>query len=201
METAAYQNNNNFSRIHPKVFALWVGMCSIVMAFAGLTSAYIVRKGAGEWINYKLPDIFWISTIVIVLSSVTLQMAYSFFKKDNLKAHKIALGVSLGLGFLFLILQYAGWQNLADFGIRLQGNPSGAFLYVISGLHAAHILGGIVILFLFFTKSLFKKDPVENLLREVNPNKMLGHHLLLTYWHFIGILWVYLFVFFWYNSL
>jgi cytochrome c oxidase subunit 3 len=169
--------------------------------FAGLTSAYIVRKGAGEWVNYKLPDIFWISTLVIILSSISIQKSYYDYKKENYKSHRSMLLVSLVLGFVFIVLQYLGWSKLASFGIRLQSNPSGAFFYVISGLHALHVIGGIVILLIFWVRSLMRTEPVKILLEEVNPERMVGHKLLVTYWHFIGILWIYLFSFLMINSL
>lgn len=197
----AYLLDNSHSRIHPKKFGLWIFFATIVMMFAGLTSAFIVRRAAGNWIEYKLPDIFWISTAVIVLSSIFLQLAYFFRKKENLANYRVALALTLAMGLSFVILQYEGWRQLTDIGIRLQGNPSGSFLYVISGIHALHVLGGVVFLFIFFVKSLWRKNPVKELMDEINPNKLLGTNLLVSYWHFVGLLWIYLFVFFLFNSL
>lgn len=188
------------SNIHPKKFALWIAIASIVMMFAGFTSAYIVRRAAGEWIVYKLPEMFTLSTFLILISSFTLHAAYLALKKENIRGYKTGLGASLVLGVAFLIAQYLGWQDMMSYGIRLQGNPSGAFVYIISGVHGLHLVGGVVLLAIFFIKSLIKTDPVKRLISEMNPERYLGMELLLTYWHFVDILWLYLFLFLWYNS-
>jgi len=199
MKTIAV-NRNETTVMNPKVFMLWSFLGTIIMMFAGLTSAYIVRKGAGEWVLYKLPDLFWLSTGVILISSILLYVSQKALFENKLTLHKITLGATLLSGIAFVILQYYGWQQLTSYGVRLTGNPSGSFLYIISGLHALHILGGIVFLVIFFAKSLLKRDVVDKLLEELNPNRFLGYKLLSTYWHFVGLLWLYLFVFFWYNS-
>ncbi len=184
------------SRIHPKTFLLWVGLASIVMMFAGLTSAYIVRRAQGNWTEYVLPNIFSISTLVVVLSSITMVLCTRAFKKEQFSAYKAFLGITFLLGLLFVSLQWMGWKELNQAGILLNGrDPSGAFLFVIAGAHALHVIGGIVILTIFIYQSFKKKDPVESLLSEMNPNRNLGINLISTYWHFVGILWVYLFFF------
>ncbi len=199
MRSLALENNEQ-GAMNPKVFMLWSFLGTIIMMFAGLTSAYIVRMGAGDWMLYKLPDMFLVSTAIIVLSSVTLYWSFQALKKENRQQHKMGLGITLLLGLAFVFTQYSGWQELTSYGVRLQGNPSGSFLYIISGLHALHVIGGVVFLVIFFMKSMFKKDPVDKLLEEFNPDRNLGYKLLNTYWHFVGVLWLYLFIFFWYNS-
>ncbi len=180
------------------MFAMWLGIGSIIMMFAGFTSAYIVRRAGGNWVEYKLPDLFWVSTVVILLSSITLYIAHKAFKSDNRQRYRLFLGITLLLGLGFVGLQYAGWKELMGYGILLEGNPSGAFLYVISGMHAAHVLGGILFLVIFFIKSLRNLDPVKKLMQDINPEKTLGVDIMATYWHFVDILWIYLFVFFLY---
>jgi len=186
------------SRIHPKKFALWLGLGSIVMMFAGLTSAFMVRRAAGNWVEYKIPETFMASTLVIVLSSIIIQLAYAAYKRNNVKMYKVGLGVTLLLGFTFCVLQYVGWQALTDIGVRLTGNPSGSFLYVISGIHVIHVVGGMVFLLGMFLSTLIRKNPVEELMLDTNlrKEKYLHIELLLTYWHFVGILWIYLYWFF-----
>lgn len=200
MKTIATIEKNTHSSVNPKVFMMWSFLGTIIMMFAGLTSAYIVRKGAGDWTMYKLPELFTISTIVIILSSATLYWSFRALKNEQFGMHRLSLGITFLLGLAFVALQYGGWQELMSYNIRLQGNPSGSFLYIISGLHAAHVLGGIVFLFIFLMKSLFRKDPVDKLLEELNPERFQGYSLLNTYWHFVGVLWIYLFLFFWFNS-
>jgi cytochrome c oxidase subunit 3 len=185
-------------RIHPKKFALWLGLGTIIMMFAGLTSAFIVRRAAGNWLAFELPPLFYISTLVIALSSLTLIFAERSFKQQNRTVYKNLLGLTLFLGIVFVILQYAAWMQLAGYGILLRGNPSGSFVYVISGLHAAHVLGGILFLTIFYLKALPKLDPVKELLEDINTEKNLPIEMLSAYWHFVGILWVYLLVFFYY---
>lgn len=185
--------------VHPHKFALWLGIASIVMMFSGLTSAYIVRKAGGNWTEFKLPDLFWISTIVIILSSVTLYLAHKAAKEEAHSKYRLWLGCTLLLGFGFVVMQYLGWQALMNIGVLLVGNPSGSFLYVISGVHALHVVAGVAILFVLFIKSMInRQDPVTELLDEINPHRTLGIEMASTYWHFVGILWIYLFLFFMY---
>lgn len=184
------------SRVHPKKFALWLGLASIVMMFAGLTSAYIVRRAAGNWVDYKIPEIFTISTVLIFLSSIIFHLAYIFLKKEKKVAYRLGLSVSLLLGVAFSVCQVIGWNQLTSYGIRLTGNPSGSFLYLISGIHLVHLAFGLLVLLVLLIKSFFKKDPVNELMEQVNPERYLGIELALTYWHFVDILWIYLFFFF-----
>ena len=175
---------------------MWIGLASIVMMFSGLTSAYIVRHAAGNWEYFKLPGIFGISTLVILLSSASLYLAYRAAKENDKRKYTQMLGATLGLGALFTILQYVGWKELTSYGVLLNGNPSGSFLYVISGLHALHVVGGLLFLTIFLFKSLKPRDAVGQLLYDINPDKTLGIEILSYYWHFVGILWLYLYLFF-----
>lgn len=201
MSTTTIKQNNNPvpNRIHPKVFLLWVGMGTVVMLFAGFTSAYIVRRLQGNWEEYQMPSIFWASTGVILLSGITMFICSRAFKQENYARYRTFLGATLLLGLLFCGLQYAGWMQLKSIGIDLSDTtPSGAFLYVISGIHAAHVLGGILFLFIFWVRSLRRPDPFKALMQDISPDRNLGIQLLATYWHFVDILWIYLFFFFLY---
>lgn len=174
--------------MYAPLFALWVAMASIVMMFGALTSAYIVRQAAGNWLEFRIPDVFFLSTIVILLSSVTLHTSYWAFRHGKKSLYQLGLPVTLLLGTLFIILQYNGWFQLFEIGVLLDGNPSGSFFYLISGLHAGHIIGGLfgitVAVVHAFTLS-FK--PTEKRRRRFQ--------ILLHYWHFVGFLWLYLFIF------
>jgi len=184
------------ARVHPKMFALWLGLGSIVMMFAGLTSAFIVRKAVGDWQAFQLPNLFAISTIVIVLSSISLHFAGNAFKNSKWMLYRLFISITLALGIAFVGLQWQGWLALQDIGIRLEGNPSGSFVYVISGMHALHVIGGMLILGFFVIKALIKTVPVKEADYALNNERNLGINLLSTYWHFVGILWIYLFCFF-----
>jgi cytochrome c oxidase subunit III len=177
------------SNIHPKKFALWAACASIMMMFAAFTSAYIVRQAAGNWLEFRLPDIFYFNTAVILLSSVALHSSYLAFKRGRTQAYRWLLVGAMILGLAFLVLQYQGWQALAGIGVELTTNPSGSFVYVISGVHAAHILGGVAVLALALLHAFV-------LPHKVTPARQLRFEMTLTYWHFVDFLWLYLLLFF-----
>jgi cytochrome c oxidase subunit III len=172
--------------MNPKKFAMWLFIGSVVMLFASLTSAYIVRQAEGNWLYFELPGILTISTIVILLSSVTMQWAYWSAKKDNLPVVKILVSFTTLLGVAFLVLQFLGWKDLVANQVYLVGNPSGSFLYVITGLHGLHIISAIIFLMITLLSTFRFRVHSKNLLQI---------EMCTTYWHFLGGLWLYLFVF------
>ena len=174
-------------KIHPHKFTLWVAIASILMMFAGLTSAFIVKSHQTNWVSLKLPTVFWYSTAVILLSSLTVQIALRSFKQREMSRYRMLIGITLLLGLLFVGLQWIGFQQLWKQHITFQGGGAGQFLYVIFGLHAVHVLGGIITLIVMYVQAFFGKTktytsvPVE---------------VASTYWHFVDLLWIYLMVFF-----
>ena len=177
------------SKIHPKKFALLTACASMMMMFAAFTSAYIVRQAAGNWLEFRLPDLFYLNTGVILLSSLSLQSSYAAFKRGNTRIYRLLLVASLVLGLVFVVLQYQGWQAMAAIGVELTTNPSGSFVYAISGVHAAHVLGGIAALILAILHAFILRH-------RVTPVRKLRFELTLIYWHFVDFLWVYLLLFF-----
>ena len=169
----------------PKVL-LWIAIVSMIMLFAGLTSAYIVREADGNWVKFELPFAFYISTGVMLISSATLYMGMQAVRADKLQSLTYFLIATLGLGLTFCFTQFMGWSELVRTGIFFTGNPSGSFLYVITGLHLAHLAGGILYLMAVTVKSIKGSYNSKNLLQV---------QLLSTYWHFLDGLWIYLFVF------
>ena len=188
MEVLTIKNKRRTRKIHPQKFALWSAMASIIMMFAALTSAYIVRKAAGNWLEYQLPTIFYYSTVVILLSSVALHSSYLAYKKGNAVWYRLGLVIAFVLGVTFVVMQYLGWTSLYDIGVELNGNPSGSFFYLISGLHAAHVLGGIAILFVAMAHAFGLKFKVTN-------KRLIRFELSWQYWHFVDFLWIYLLIF------
>ncbi|HSU28422.1 MAG TPA: cytochrome c oxidase subunit 3 [Chitinophagaceae bacterium] len=174
-------------KIHPHKFTLWVAIGSILMMFAGLTSAFIVKSNQVGWRTIEIPKIFWISTAAIVLSSITVQMALRSFKNGEMNAYRLLIGVTLLLGVAFVSLQWVGFQQLWAQRITFQGSGAGQFLYVIFGLHAVHVIGGIVALIVMFMKAFASKTRVYS---------SVPVEVVATYWHFVDLLWIYLLVFF-----
>lgn len=176
--------------MHPKKFAMWLFMASVVMIFASLTSAYIVRQAEGNWMVFDLPNVFWINTGVILLSSITLHVAYLSAKRDNIETVKLTIAITTILGIAFLVGQVIGWKQLVANNVYLvnsqSGAVSGSFVYVISGLHGLHIVSGIIFL-LIVLRSAFRF--------KVHSKNLTQLQICATYWHFLDVLWLYLFIF------
>jgi cytochrome c oxidase subunit 3 len=170
----------------PKKFILWLFIVAIIMLFASLTSAYIVRRAEGNWMEFELPSVFWLNSFIIVLSSFTMQMSLWMADRDRLKPMKWSLVATAILGLSFLVGQWYSWAILVDHDVFFVGNPSGSFLYVLTGTHAFHIISALVflliVLFLAFKYRIHSKN-------------RLWLELCTIYWHFLDILWLYLFGF------
>ena len=173
-------------KIHPHKFTLWIGIASILMMFAGLTSAYIVKRNQANWISFELPLAFWYSTAIMVLSSITFFLASRSFKQREMQKYHRLMMTTIVLGVLFIVLQIIGFKQLWSIGITLQANVSFSFLYVIVGLHAAHVVGGVIALVVLFLKAFSTKTRSYNSV----PVEVTG-----TYWHFVDALWLYLLFF------
>ena len=174
-------------RIHPHKFTLWVGLASVIMMFAGFTSAYIIKRNQVNWVSFDLPKVFWYSTAVIIISSVTLWLAKNAFKNREMLQYKNLVVVTLVMGVLFIVLQIIGFRQLwVVNGIKWNTNVSVSFLYVIVGLHALHVLGGIIALLVMFAKAFSSR--IRNY--DIIPVEVIG-----TYWHFVDFLWIYLLIF------
>lgn len=181
---------NEPSRIHPHKFTLWVGMGSIIMMFAGLTSAYVVKKNQSNWLEFNLPQIFWYSTFVILLSSVTIHLTVKAFKAREMGRYRLLITLTAALGVLFLVLQLLGFRELQNSNIALVGaksNSAASFLFVITGLHMLHILGGVIALLIIFARAYAVK---------VKNYSSLPIEMAATYWHLVDVLWIYLFIFY-----
>lgn len=187
----AIQAEHSEARMHPKKFSLWLLILGIIMLFAGLTSAYIVRKGDGNWFSFELPSVFLYSTLIVLLSSVSMLFAFRASKNDDISQVKLGLFITIILGIGFCISQYFGWMSMVKEGLYLV-NPkegdkvSASFVYVISFAHLAHIVAGLIFLLVVFAKAF-------NL--EVHKKNTLLIDMCNTYWHFVGLLWVYLYLF------
>lgn len=175
--------------MHPKKFMLWLFIVSVVMIFAAWTSAYLVRQAEGNWLEFEMPSIFWFNSAVLFLSSISMHWAYAAAKRDNLGALKIAITLTFALGMAFLVGQWIGWKELVNINVYFGGstsNPAGSFMYVLTGVHAIHLISGLLVL-LFALVSSFRYA--------IHSKSLVQIEMCATYWHFLDALWLYLFVF------
>lgn len=171
---------------------LWVSMISMVMFFAGLTSAYVISMKRDDWVSFDLPQSFYISTVLIVLSSITLIFSQKFLKKDNLKASLVLLLITLVLGLGFVWYQYVGFNELKSVGLYFTGpesTVSTSFILGITFMHVLHLLAGVIVLLVVIYNHFKKKYSASD---------MLGFELGGIFWHFVDVLWIYLFFFFYF---
>lgn len=177
-------------KVNPKKFTLWLFIVSIVMIFISMTSAYIVKRAdlgsTGELIIFDLPEAFFYTTILIALSSLSMHWSYLSARKDELTNIKIGLGITFILSLTFLAGQWFSWVQLVDNDVYFVGNAVGSFIYVLTGLHAFHLISGIIFLLIVLISAMKFK---------VHSRQMLQIEMCATYWHFLGGLWVYLYVF------
>ncbi|HRG68328.1 MAG TPA: cytochrome c oxidase subunit 3 [Saprospiraceae bacterium] len=176
------------SRYQALKFGLWIGMASITMMFAALTSAYLVRRPAGNWYEFKLPVQFFISTLIIIASSFTMEWAYKSLKGNKQKQYNYGIVLTFILGIVILVAQILSWKALMATGITIDLSVSGSFLYALSGIHAAHVVGGIAAIMACVANAFL-------LSFTVSPMRLLKIDLVRQYWHFVDILWIYLLLF------
>ncbi len=176
----------------PSSSAIWVGIAAICMSFAAFTSALIVRQGSSnDWRHITLPSVLFLSTMLLVASSLTLEVArrhiaaYMGGLNSQVGSSMLWLYLTLGLGLLFVAGQYMAWLQLRSQGLYLATNPNSSFFYVFTAMHALHVLGGLAGLL-----RVIRKLSLGTLRRStMNATSI--------YWHFMGVLWIYLFVLLW----
>ncbi|MFT3979068.1 MAG: heme-copper oxidase subunit III [Ferruginibacter sp.] len=159
---------------------------SMMMMFAGFTSAVIVKRNQAGWTGFEIPTLFWVSTVVMLLSSVTMVLAIKAFRERNIRRHRSLFIITLLLGVVFVALQVLGFRQLYAQGLPLQKNVAYSFLYVIVGLHALHVVGGLIALLVMNIKGYSSKTKQYSAV----PIEVMG-----IYWHFVDVLWIYLLLF------
>ncbi len=184
-----YNQTNTRGQYTAQQFALWLSLGSIIMMFAAFMSAYIVRQSAGNWLDFRLPWQFFFSTLVIVASSFTMHKSLTDYRNGKRMGYQYFLLATFVLGVIFIGFQIFGWNQMFSDGIDLKGNPSGSFVYVISGVHALHVAAGLVVLLVNLFTAFYRPF-------EVTEKRKFNLKLSATYWHFVDILWVVLLLFF-----
>ena len=175
--------------IRAKKMMLWFGIISLIMSFAGLTSAVIISRSRPDWTaDLQLPSVFMVSLFIIILSSITFILAKRALKKDNRQITTAFLLITLGLGITFVIMQFAGFRAFIDMGYYFTGptsDPKASFIFLIAFFHILHVIVGLICLLVVIYNHFKQK---------YNATNMLGFELAGTFWHFVDILWVYLFL-------
>ena len=173
-----------------KKMMLWFGIISLIMSFMGWTSAFIVSSSREDWLkDFILPEAFIISTVFIVLSSVTFILAKRALKANNQSMTTVWLLSTLALGLIFIYNQFSGFQQIIDLGYNFTGptsNVTMSYIYLIAMVHILHVVAGLICLLVVIYNHFKQK---------YNPTNMLGFELAGTFWHFIDVLWIYLFFF------
>ncbi len=172
-----------------KKMMLWFGIASLIMGFAGWTSAYIVSSARKDWVDIELPSLFYVSTGLIILSSLTYYIAKKGVLQNKQKISTIFLSLTLALGVAFIYLQFQGFEQMIGQGYRFTGPTSSikmSFVYLIAAVHIAHVVAGLISLIVVLYKQVKGKYTAED---------HLGVSLGETFWHFLGLLWVYLILF------
>ncbi|WP_460220019.1 cytochrome c oxidase subunit 3 [Psychroserpens sp. MEBiC05023] len=173
-----------------KRMMLWFGIISLVMSFAGLTSAVLVSKKREDWMHdFAMPKAFLISCIIIIVSSITFILAKRAIKNGSRSLATSMLLITFVLGVAFIICQFYGFQQIVDSGYYFTGEASNvtmSFIYVIAAVHILHVVAGLISLLVVIYNHFKQK---------YSATELLGVQLSATFWHFVDILWLFLFLF------
>jgi len=175
--------------LQPKKFSMWLFIITSFMLFAAFTSGFIVytQGSADKGIKIVLPHAFIYSTMVILLSSLTMYLSFNAAKQLQYSKQRLYLWLTLILGISFFVLQFYAWSILVKMGVYLiNPNASQSFIYIFTGVHLVHILVGLVLVINSLIGSYRNSPPIKNLFRL---------EMTSIFWHFVDILWIYLYVF------
>lgn len=185
-QTITFEVEKEDQRMDPKQFMLWGFLGTITLLFTGILTAYLVLSLGSNWGELAIPGIFYVTSLIILASSYTIHQSYKAAKTDDIPGLQFWLLISLLLGLLFLLGQGMGWYQLLSQGLTLQTNNGIAFIYLLSGLHALHIVGGVVFIGVAWWRSKHF---------HIHSRNLKGLFNCCTYWHFVDALWFYVFFF------
>lgn len=180
---------------------LYISMASITMFFAVTSSSVLVKKAdVLNWAQFPLPNIFFISTVIAIASSLAFYFSYWLYQQKKFMAFRWMLALSGLISLGFLISQLLGFEALKDMGLPLTGNVAGSFIYFLAIVHGLHIIGGLTVLVVMLVKAILARKNIQFEGRGViNKKRLFSLEILTSYWHFVNVLWVYLFLFFYFN--
>ncbi len=196
--TLAGRYLEKMEKMHPHqvilLFAL-VGSSIIFIFLLGFFSLSYFTLG--KQVIIDIPKFFVISTLIMLSSSFIMHQALAAFKNEDFVKYRRIIGTVLLMGFLFTCAQYFGWKEMYNNGVRLEGYPAGAFLYVITALHFLHMLGAMIFLTHLFKKAqIMVKDPVKRLIMQTTPYEHVKIRMATIAWHFLDAMWILLFLYF-----
>lgn len=166
------------------------------LMFLGLMTSYLnLERPHAGFGKIEIPQIFWVSTLVIMISSLTLHLANMNFKQDKYLNYRTLMGITLSLGLIFIGMQLWGWQEIFTQNASPEVRTSRGFIYMLSGLHILHIVVGLIFLIKIFVEAIKRMSYVESFIYSVNPPNQLKINLIIFYWHFVDVLWILLFLF------
>lgn len=188
--------------IHPNFIGLGLLLMGVTSLFVGFSFAYIYTRVQSGAPPLALPPLFIINAIILIIASYVLHKSMQFYKEDRTERYKQSLGLTLVMTFVFLMSQIVAWKQLLGSGILVNHSNMASFLYIISGVHFAHVILGIPFLAIFYYNAVKKMvEPVSVLVYFTDPVKRRRLKMLTTYWHFLDGLWIYLVLFFLVSSL
>ncbi|HEY0545594.1 MAG TPA: cytochrome c oxidase subunit 3 [Pyrinomonadaceae bacterium] len=190
--TSTAANENSALLLFPEKYrtGMWVVLASIMMLFTALSSAYIVRaSGANDWTPLDPPRLLWLSTTLILLSSLSFELARKALKRNEQQKYARWLLVTVLLGLGFLGAQFLAWRELVAQGLYLASNPHSSFFYLLTALHGLHLLGGILALDYLLLHAWRRRAPAQ-----IGIKRAVAAGAVAIYWHFMGALWIYLFL-------
>ena len=196
--TKSFQMENNIDNNKSKVdrskkMMLWFGMISLTMSFLGITSGYIVSKERADWLtDFQIPEAFYISLFIILLSSITFYFAKKYVIAQQKKQGMIFLIITFLLGIIFIILQFKGFSEIISSGYFFTGSESTittSFIYLVVLLHLTHMLAALISVLVVIYNHYKQRYTMGN---------TVGIEIAATFWHFVDVLWIYLFLFFYF---
>ncbi len=187
-------------RREPLSFMLYLGIIGSSLLFCFIILVFATKEFNNQQITFKIPGVFWASTFIILTSSSTLHWANKAFREERFRSYRLNISLTLIFGIAFMILQAWGWRQMILKGITMSNNTGGMFIYILSGLHLVHALGGIIALAVANNDAFKRMEYIESYVYSVNPPNQLKLRLISIYWHFIDALWLLLFIFLLYHA-
>ena len=194
------RENKLTKRREPFTFMLYLGLAGSGILFLSVLAIFLKKEVINQDIPLFIPKVFWLSTLVIILSSFFLYISKRDLESQSFEKFKRHLATTFFLGLAFLVLQIIGWLELANQGYTMAKHTGASFIYILSGLHILHTFGGIVALSLTIAKAFRNRSYVDSFVFSVNPPNQLNMKLVSIYWHFLGVLWVLIFLFLLYHA-